>query len=616
MVDAAAYVSRLREIGPAAWAEGPFGWIGEDGKPITLTPWQRAALDAWWNNRAEVSTFALSNVKKTGKTLTNSILLCWRWLALPGVHFALGNDLDQSVARQFGMIADMTRRNGYLSQVVKVTGRELRFESTNSTLAALAVDAAGNSGANHLTASHTEAWAVLYENGIRAFEELTPPPGRFYGLPALRILDSYAGFEGESNTWHGIVDRGLEGKRVSEDWPIYKAGGLLLFHMEGEEARRRCFRGTPQEAAQYYEDQKRELRPNAFLRMHGNERTAGESAFVPEGAWEACYSPSVKPVQAGDKAKLVVGADASTSGDYTALVGCVYDQRSEITDVRLVRVWKPRAILGIRGGRATVDIDETIGAAVLDLHAAGQLRAVVCDVYQLHTCVIKWEKAGIKVIELNQNAGRVDSDQALYNAINSQSIRHYNEPELTRAVRNAVARETPRGFRLDKEKASRKIDAAVALSMAYWGARLYFGRIDDSGPAWIPDPWDVFDSEDLSEMDPGQLEIVRRWELEAKKPYMGHWHINARPHPAGVNWRNCRYHSQGCLACVEEMESDGTNEAIRKADDLWINEPHLTEEQLAQQEREKQAWRAEESARAEKITQAFWESVRRKGQQS
>ena len=89
----------------------------------------------------------------------------------------------------------------------------------------------------------------MYEAGIRAFEELTPPPGRFYGLPALRVCDSYAGYEVESVTWHSIVDRGLAGQRIDPDWPIYLSGGLLLFHAEGEEAQRLCFRGTPQDAA-------------------------------------------------------------------------------------------------------------------------------------------------------------------------------------------------------------------------------------------------------------------------------------------------------------------------------------------------------------------------------
>ena len=33
-----------RELGPVAWAEHAYGWIGIDGEPITLEPWQRAAL--------------------------------------------------------------------------------------------------------------------------------------------------------------------------------------------------------------------------------------------------------------------------------------------------------------------------------------------------------------------------------------------------------------------------------------------------------------------------------------------------------------------------------------------------------------------------------------------
>jgi phage terminase large subunit-like protein len=88
----------------------------------------------------------------------------------------------------------------------------------------------------------------------------------------------------------------------------------------------------------------------------------------------------------------------------------------------------------------------------------------------LHTLILTWQKAGIRVIELAQNAGRVESDQALYDAVISKSIRHYNDPTLNEHVRNAVAIETLRGFRLAKEKTSRKIDAAVALSMSHYGA--------------------------------------------------------------------------------------------------------------------------------------------------
>src|SRR5512139_2632093 len=173
-------VREWRDRGPVAWAEGVYGWVGVDGHPVQLTPWQRAALGAWWEHREDVTTLAISNIKKTGKTFVNAALLCWRWLCLPGEHYAIGNDLDQAAGRQFQEIAAMVRRNTYLRQNVKATARQLTFVPTGSTITALAVDAAGNAGANHLTASHTEAWGIVYENGIRAFEELTPPPGEFY----------------------------------------------------------------------------------------------------------------------------------------------------------------------------------------------------------------------------------------------------------------------------------------------------------------------------------------------------------------------------------------------------------------------------------------------------
>ena len=96
-------IERWRGLSPADWAESEYGWILPSGRPIVLADWQRAVLDAWYAN-PDVSTVAVSAPKKVGKTLLNGLLLCWRWLCLPGEHFALGNDLDQSVARQFSEI--------------------------------------------------------------------------------------------------------------------------------------------------------------------------------------------------------------------------------------------------------------------------------------------------------------------------------------------------------------------------------------------------------------------------------------------------------------------------------------------------------------------------------
>ena len=430
---AAQYIKELQERGPARWATGAHGWIDTSGQPVTLTPWQSAVLDAWYQHKQDVSTLGFSNVKKTGKTFVNAVLLAWRWLALPGQHFAAGNDLDQSQARQFQEIADMVKRNPFLSENVRASKMELEFLLTGSKLTCLAADAAGNAGANHLTASHTEAWGILYEAGIRSWEELTPPPGFTYGLPALRVVDSYAGFIGESQTWHKLVDRGVAGDRISEDWPIYKIGGLLLFHMEGPEAQERCFRGSEAQRIDYYAEQAESLRTHAYQRMHENRRTSGESAFVTSEQWEACYSIDVRPLGPVENVQLFFGADASQKHDYTALIGTA---RNDFTDVRYVKTWKPKK--GLFGKIQPIDLEDTIGAELLRLHTAGQVRAVAYDPWQLATVAKQWEKKGIKTIEMPQTEQRTEADTALFNAIVSGSLRHYKNAELDNAVHNAI----------------------------------------------------------------------------------------------------------------------------------------------------------------------------------
>ncbi|MDD5191283.1 MAG: hypothetical protein PHE50_09620 [Dehalococcoidales bacterium] len=575
------YVNRVREIGPVAWCEGPHGWIGEGGQPITLTDWQRAALSTYWQHRTDTSTFAISNVKKTGKTFTNAILTAYRWLALPGQHFTAGNDLDQSQSRQFDMIAEMVKRSPFLSENVKIGKSELVFTLTGSKLTALAADAAGNAGSNQLTSSHTEAWGILYEAGIRAWEELTPPPGKTYGLPALRIADSYQGFTGESKTWHKLIDRGLAGERLPGDWPVFKAGGLLLFHMEGEEAQERCFRGTEAERLEYYTEQAESLRPNAFTRMHHNQRTSGESAFVTEEQWQACYSADVRPFMPGEKVKLFLGADASTSHDYTSLVGC-----DEYGDVRLVRVWKPKKILGIRAGKPTVDLDVTIGQEVINLYNSGNVSCVVYDPWQLAAVATKWEKAGIKTVEMPQTAQRVEADTALFNAIISGQIRHYKNADLDEAVRNAIVLETPRGIRLAKEKASRKIDPLVALSMA--NSAVISGKYSVNEITVVDNPFYIYSP----------------YERQPDKIYV-------TPHPDGVTWRNCRKRQRGiCQACQKEMESEGVyeNDRLREIASRQRTEAYVSDSQPGLDIPDHTS-----PAHGQAIASLFWNSIRNKG---
>jgi len=68
--------------------------------------------------------------------------------------------------------------------------------------------------------------------------------------------------------------------------------------------------------------------------------------------------------------------------------------------------------------------------------------------------------------------------------LKGKNLRLYDSAELRQQALHTVAVETPRGFRMSKEKASSKIDAIVALAMACVGAAA--ARIW-TGSAWGPD---------------------------------------------------------------------------------------------------------------------------------
>lgn len=452
-------VNHWRSIGPVEWAESAYGWIGLDGQPIKLTPWQRAVLSAWWENREVVTTLGVSNTKKTGKTFVNSVLLAWRWLALPGLHFAVGNDMEQSAERQLKQIAEMIRQNDYLSHNTRVTDKEIEFKPTGSEIVALAVDAAGNAGANHLTASHTETWGIIYEPGIRAYEELTPPPGRSFGFPALRICDSYAGYEGESTVWHELVDRGIVGEKLPGDWPIYLSGGLMLFHMQGPEAQERCFRGTPEEAAIYYADQRKTLRTGSFERLHLNKRSTGSEAFIPLEDWDDCVIPDHRPILPSHDFHVYLGVDASIKHDSAAVVAVTYDQ--EINKVVLIRhrIWQPTS-------SDPLDIDQTIGSFIRELDKGYSIAQVNYDPYQLHDLSGRLRSDGINMVEFAQSVPNLTSmGSNLYELIKARNILLYPDQAMRQAASHAIALQSARGWRIAKEKTAFKIDVIVALAM-------------------------------------------------------------------------------------------------------------------------------------------------------
>jgi phage terminase large subunit-like protein len=104
---------------------------------------------------------------------------------------------------------------------------------------------------------------------------------------------------------------------------------------------------------------------------------------------------------------------------------------------------------------------------VRDLAARFEIVEVVHDPWRFQQAALELEREGLVVVSIPQSSSRmVPASERLYRAVIEKRITHGNDHDLNRHVSNAVAKDGPRGWRLDKAYRTASIDAVVALAMA------------------------------------------------------------------------------------------------------------------------------------------------------
>ena len=111
------------------------------------------------------------------------------------------------------------------------------------------------------------------------FDESTPSPTRKISG---RLVVSYAGFLGESDLLEAIYNRGIAGSEVAPD--LYESEGTLCYWTHQGPA--------PWQNSRWYNELKKNERPNAFLRFAENRWVSSESKFIEESAWDAIVDPT------------------------------------------------------------------------------------------------------------------------------------------------------------------------------------------------------------------------------------------------------------------------------------------------------------------------------------
>ncbi len=161
---------------------------------------------------------------------------------------------------------------------------------------------------------------------------------------------------------------------------------------------------------------------------------------------------------------VVLGVDASVSGDCTALVVVGRDTVTDMVYEVETHVWTPPP-----GG--VLDYEDDL---IPQIHACMQRYAVMgvaYDPYQLHQVMTTLSKQYRRVdfYPFPQTGERVQSDTDLLNRIRQGTLTHTGSAILREHLQNADAKASgDKAIRIVKRANDKHIDSVVALSMAAW----------------------------------------------------------------------------------------------------------------------------------------------------
>jgi len=559
--------------------------------PPFLRTWLRACFPLPSGDPA-VRNVGDFRTKKEGKSaLAGAVALYMATRKADSEVIIAASDVDQAKDRVLRAVK-YALEHGPLAGHAKVY-RDIIELDNHSFIQAIPADWKGAAGGNPCAVIFDELHAWTWESQRRLYDELIIPPTINAGV---RWGASYAGWIGESLLLEELWAKALAGRQQVSDLPIYQNddASLLAFVDVGEASWR-----MPWMTSEYIQQTQASERPNTFKRLWLNTWVSGEGEYLPVGAWAACFDENLRPVRPDERLPMVLGIDAATSSDHAGIVATIWNDQAQTIDVKFAKEWIPKRGF-LRGGKPTIDLAETVGAEVLRMHQAGQIRKILCDPYQLHNLLIEWQKLGICVEEFSQTTRRTESDTSLFNIVTSRSIRHYGDKDLTQHINNCAALEGPRGMRIGKGgAASQKIDLAICLSMSAYGATS--GKYGISVMTAIPDPFEC------------SREELRLWAI--------HQGPHTATHPPGITHENCRKRNRGCPACIAEYEREGFFRDERAASPVEQDTgPYVTAED---ERREKDIFYEDVRRRRfdQELRQAqepsnehikiFWDSIRR-----
>ncbi len=283
-----------------------------------------------------------------------------------------------------------------------------------------------------------------------------------------RWVETYAGYDGESPILERLYESGVaNGERIDlsygdndlSDLEVYINGDMLsLWNTKPR---------LPWQTSEYYASEERQQQPNEFRRIHRNEWGSAIEKFVNIIWWDACKE-QLPPLTKDES--LILGVDAAKGSqsmsyvaDCFAVVGVTrHPHRKQDIAIRYAGIWQ--------AAKGQLLDFEPIENEIKRLCSEYSVLEVAYDDYQLHDMMTRLKKLQIANFRaFGQASDRLIADKQLQNLIINKRLAHDGNPLLRQHVDNANAKTQAGdkdGIRIVKRNENKKVDAAVASSMA------------------------------------------------------------------------------------------------------------------------------------------------------
>ena len=197
------------------------------------------------------------------------------------------------------------------------------------------------------------------------------------------------------------------------------------------------------------------MAPWQWARFACNVWTQGEEAWLPIGVWDSHRRKGAIP----EGAAVWLGIDLGLKHDSAAIVA-VSEESEKHYRAEAVILTPP-------GDGESLDIAE-VEAAVRRAAEKWDVQAAAYDPWRFERSAQILGDEGLLMVEYPMtNVRMAPASEALHEAIMAGLIVHSGDEALASHVNAGVPTETERGWRLTKRKAKDKIDALIALVMAY-----------------------------------------------------------------------------------------------------------------------------------------------------